>query len=102
MWFQIYRAVSTVETPGEFIGWLYVDADSQSIVSQVPFEDLAQKFGGYPGTTVLRPDGNPLQLSLAIEAAREVSGDKADNPLTFDAHKRGARRKRLLRIELVI
>lgn len=61
-------------------GWIpRIDADSPGVFLGKPFSQNSYHFGTDPLSPPLLDHVDPLQLSLAIKAASQVSGDESDD-----------------------
>ena len=80
---QFDCAVSPVEKAGGGVGRIHVHANPHRLLFHKPLRQQEQQTETNPAPAFLQNDVDPLQFSLAIKAAREMSGDESGEGSVF-------------------
>ena len=92
--------MSSIKSASGLIRGIDVDADEACALSCKPLREFFQESGPDLLAAIRRTHGNPLQLAVATETAREVAGDQADDLFFVCTNKSRSRRPRTFGIKL--
>jgi len=98
---QFLGTVLPVKTPRDLIRRLHIHANPTRLILHKPFRHTTQEFRRDSAPPSLLFDGDPLQLPLALKAAREMPGHQAHNPFCIGANECRARPQCLFRADLL-
>ena len=79
--------MTRLEAACDLVGRLYVNTNTPRIMSDEPSGQATKEFRRDATPPVLRPDRNPLQLSLTTEAARQMPCNQAYDAFSFDTNE---------------